>query len=560
MGAKKAALWSDARDLVRAYGIAPSGVVYRNLDVDALYQFSVQRGQAIVMTNGALLQDSTPNVGRAAKSSFYVNDPALRFEGKGKAWSLEDLMAWGSPAEGRFDNLPIGADVYDRLKARVIAQLSSCGDVFVNDGWSGRTDASRLAVRVITEEAPAALFSKNIFLRATEDELVGFPKGWTILHAPSVHADPADGTNGGTFIITHLGEQTTIIGGTRYFGQIKKAIFAVQNFRLPLKGILTMHAGSSEGKTGASAIHAVLSGTGKTTLSNTGNPVADDQIVLEIDRTDDRCISNMEGGQYAKTDQLRADKEPETWYAIGYGTVSENVWVNEKGEPDYDNTSITANGRVGYPLEFVDTGKPSGCAKAPGNITFLTADGFGVLPPVSLLTVEGGMFHFAAGFTSKMPGTEKGVVEPKPTFSAFFGKPFMPLKPAWYMDLLAKLVSLHGTRIWLVNTGWLGPNVPGRGRVDILASKAIINAVRDDRISLDDANFWYDPVFKLRVPKEVPGVDAHLLDPRNFWSDPEAYAAASNQLAEIFQQNMGKLPHMPPEVLAAGPSPVARAR
>jgi phosphoenolpyruvate carboxykinase (ATP) len=559
MGAKQAALWTDARQLVRHYGIEPSGVVYRNLDVGALYQAAVQRDQAVVMANGALLQDSTPNVGRAAKSSFYVNDPDLKFSAKGRWWSLDELIAWGSPAEGRFDNLPISPEVYQRLKARVVAHLSAARDVFVNDGWSGRTDDSRLAVRVVTDEAPSALFAKNIFLRPDEGELVEFPAGWTILHAPGVLADEADGTNGGTFIITHLGEQITIIGGTKYFGQIKKAIFSVQNFRLPLKGILTMHAGASEGRTGVSAIHAGLSGTGKTTLSNTGYPVADDQIVLEIDRTDDRCVSNMEGGQYAKTEKLRADKEPETFYAIGYGTVGENIKVSEQGEPDYDDTSITANGRVGYPLEFVDTGKPSGCTQAPGNITFLTADGFGVLPPVSLLSVEGGRFHFAAGFTSKMPGTEKGVVEPKPTFSSFFGKPFMPLKPAWYMDLLAELVEKHGTRIWLVNTGWLGPNVPGRSRVDILVSKAIINAVRDDLIDLDDGNFWYDPVFKLRVPKLVPGVDPELLDPRNFWADPEAYAKAANQLAEIFQQNMSKLPYMPPEVLAAGPAPVAKA-
>lgn len=547
-------LFVDPRTLVAACGVRASGVVYRNLSTDGLYQAAVQRGQANVLSNGALHQDSRPNVGRAAKSSFYVFDPDFRVGGQG----LNDLMNWGDPAKGAFDNLPISVEVYQKLKGRVIAHLSSCGDIYVNDGVSGRTAATKLNVRVITSRAASALFARQIFLRPEAEELQSFDmsEGWTILHAPEVEADPEDGTNGTTFILTNLGERTTIIGGTAYFGQIKKSIFCVQNFRLPLRGVLTMHAGASEGTTGLSALHAGLSGTGKTTLSNTGFPVADDQIIIEIDGPADAVVSNMEGGQYAKTENLRRDKEPEIYDAIRYGAVCENIWHAEDGTPDYHNLTWTANGRVGYPLEMVPSAKASGLTRAPANITFLTADGYGVLPPVARLTVEGGKFHFAAGFTSKMPGTEKGVVEPKPTFSSFFGKPFMPLKPAYYMDLLAKLVERHGTQIWLVNTGWLGPNVPGRGRVDILVSKAIINAVRDGGIDLSPENFWYDPVFKLHVPKVVPGVDAKLLDARNFWPDEASYKAAANQLATIFQEAVGRMPHMPADVLAAGPAPV----
>ena len=542
--------FTDGRALVNEYDIRPSGVVHRNLGVDALYQIAVQSGQATVMANGALLQDTTPYFGRAAKSSFYVNDPTARFKGK----SLDELMAWGDPAAGEYDNLPIDPSVFQRLRARVIAHLSETGDLYVCDGLSARTPRTQLNIRVVTGRAPSALFARNIFLRPTADQLAAFTPDWTILHAPEVEAEDADGTHGPAFIITDLASKTTIIGGTKYHGQIKKSIFAVQNFTLPLDGILTMHAGASEGNTGLSAIHAGLSGTGKTTLSNTGHPVADDQIIVDIhSKETGAVISNMEGGQYAKTENLRREKEPETYDAIMFGTTAENIHVDEKGNPDYANTRITANGRVGYPLEYVPTAKASGCAKAPANITFLTADGFGVLPPVARLTVNGGKYHFAMGFTSKMPGTEKGITAPKPTFSAFFGKPFMPLKPVYYMDLLAELIATHGTDVWLVNTGWLGPNHPGRGRVDILVSKAIINAVRDGRVNMDDNNFWYDERFKLHVPKTVPGVDPSVLDPRNAWTDKAAYAKSADELAGIFETAAGKM-DLPADVRAAGPA------
>ncbi len=540
----------DGRAFVAQYDIRPSGVVYRNPGVEALYQASVQRGQATTLANGALLQDTTPYFGRAAKSSFYVNDPNTRFAGK----SLDELIAWGDPAKGQFDNLPISTEVYARLRQRVTEHLSNCGDLYVTDAWSGRTETSRLPVRVITGRAPSALFARNIFLNAADDELADFEPEWTILHAPEVEAEPGDGTNGTAFIITDLPGRATIIGGTRYHGQIKKSIFSVQNFRLPLKGVLTMHAGASEGDAGHSAIHAGLSGTGKTTLSNTGHPVADDQIVVEIhSKARDEIISNMEGGQYAKTENLRREKEPETYDAIKWGTTAENIYRDDSGEPNYSNTEITANGRVGYPLAYVPTAKKSGMTKAPANITFLTADGFGVLPPVARLTPEGGMFHFACGFTSKMPGTEKGIDEPKPTFSSFFGKPFMPLKPVYYMDLLGELIETHGTEIWLVNTGWLGPNTPGRERVDILVSKAIINAVRDGKVETNEENFWFDPIFKLYVPRNVPGVDPAILDPRNAWADKDAYADTANKLANIFQGAIDDLQGIPDSVRSAGP-------
>ena len=318
-----------------------------------------------------------------------------------------------------------------------------------------------------------------------------------------------------------------------------------------------MHAGASEGRSGLSAIHAGHSGTGKTTLSNTGHPVADDQIIIDIESADpEAVISNMEGGQYAKTENLRRDKEPETYDAIHYGTTAENIAVDADGQADYADSRITANGRVGYPLDFVPTAKLSGMAKAPQNITFLTADGFGVLPPVARLSTEGGMLHFACGFTSKMPGTEKGVSEPRPTFSSFFGKPFMPLKPVFYMRLLADLIETHGTKVWLVNTGWLGPNIDGRKRVDILVSKAIVNAVRDGAINLSDDNFWYDPVFKVHVPKQVPGVPDHVLDPRNAWEDHTAYRATANKLAGIFSRHIRTMSGIPPGVVAASPEPI----
>jgi phosphoenolpyruvate carboxykinase (ATP) len=510
------------------------------------------------MSNGALLQLTAPYFGRAAKSSFYVDDKEARFDGL----SLDELIAWGSVERGEFDNLPIAPETFDRLYGRVVSYLSGAGDLYVTDAISGRTEASCMQIRVITSRAPGALFAHNIFLAADDAQLENFSPEWTILHAPAVAAEPADGTNGKAFIITNMARRTTIIGGTGYHGQIKKSIFAVQNFRLPLKGILTMHAGASEGDGGKAAIHAGLSGTGKTTLSNTGHPVADDQIVVEINATGSSAVlSNMEGGQYAKTENLRRDKEPETFDAIKRGTTAENIVVNAAGEPDYSDSSITANGRVGYSLDFVPTAKASGITGIPENITFLTADGFGVLPPVARLSVEGAMFHFACGFTSKMPGTEEGVTEPKPTFSSFFGKPFMPLKSVYYTSLLAKLIETHGTHVWLVNTGWLGPNHADRKRVDILVSKAIINAVRDGRVDLSDENFRFDPVLKLHVPKALPGVDSSLLDPRNAWVhadgtlDGAAYAHQADKLATIFQDAVARMPDLPAELAAAGPAP-----
>jgi len=549
MAAGRIREWTDGRSIVEAWGIKPNGIVYRNLDVDALYQAATQRKQAKVIGNGALLTRTDPYFGRAAKSSFYVNDPEYRH---GES-TLDDLIAWGDPAQGEFDNLPTTPAVFAKLKSRVIGALSAAGDLYVNDGISGRTEGSRMGIRVITERAPSALFARNIFLRPSHEQLADFQVDWTILHAPSVEADAEDDTNGPAFIITDLGSRTTIVGGTAYHGQIKKSIFCVQNYLLPLKGILTMHAGASEGTHGDAAIHAGLSGTGKTTLSNTGFPVADDQIVVDIEGPADKVISNMEGGQYAKTENLRRDKEPETYDAIGYGTTAENLFVGEDGLPDYSNSSITANGRVGYPLSYVPTAKPSGMAAAPKNITFLTADGFGVLPPVARLSVDSAKYHFAMGFTSKMPGTERGVTEPKPTFSAFFGKPFMPLKPVYYMDLLAELMKKHDTQVWLVNTGWLGPATADRKRVDILVSKAIINAVRDDQVDLSDDNFWFDERFQLHVPKSIDGVDDRILDPRNAWTDQAAYEAAAEQLAGIFEDQAAKMRGLPEAVMAAGP-------
>jgi len=542
----------DGRALVEPYGVRPSGMVYRNLGVDALYQAAVQRGQAQVMASGALLQDTRPFLGRAARSSFYVNDPALRYDGA----ALDELMSWGDPAAGVWDNLPISPEVFARLRDRVVEHLSESGDLYVNDGYSGRTPATRLGIRVVTDRTASALFAHNIFNRVDLAGLRGFEPGWTILHAPDVEAEKSDGTNTKAFIITDLASHATIIGGTRYHGQIKKAIFCVQSFRLPLAGILTLHAGASDGDAGLCAIHAGLSGTGKTVLSNTGIPVADDQVCVEIHAAGGAVVSNMEGGQYAKTGKLRREKEPETYDAIGYGTTAENIWVDEDGVPDYSNLSLSANGRVGYPLEYVHSAKASGTSGAPANITFLTADGYGVLPPLARLSEKAAMFHFAAGFTSKMPGTERGVVEPLPTFSSFFGKPFMPLKPVIYMDLLGELMETHGTQVWLVNTGWLGPARPGRERVDLWVSKAIITAVRDGEIDLSPESFWHHPVFKVDVPRHVPGVPDEMLDPRNAWDDQAAYRVRANQLATIFEAAIGAMSDVPADVAAAGPRPV----
>ena len=542
----------DPRTFARSAGVEASAIVLRNPPPHTLYELAIQNGQATTMANGALRQLTAPYFGRAARSSFYVNDPGITIGGR----TLDALMAWGDPARGEFDNLPIAPAVWDKLSARVRAHLGLAGHLFVVDGFSARTPRTRMGVRVLTDRCVGALFARNIFIRPHPDLLADFEPGWTILHAPDVTADPEDGTNTSAFILTHLGERTTIIGGTRYNGQIKKAIFAVQNLLLPLNGILTMHAGASEGRGGRSAIHAGLSGTGKTTLSNTGFPVADDQIIVDLRADADEVITNMEGGQYAKTENLRRDREPEVYDAIRFGTTAENIVVDPSGAPDYSDGGITANGRVGYPLEYVTDAKPSASTTRPDCITFLTADGFGVLPPLAKLSPEGAMYHFAMGFTSKMPGTERGVTEPVPTFSAFFGKPFMPLKPRYYTDLLREVIQSCGTSVWLVNTGWLGPARPGRERVDILVSKAIINAVRDGLVDTSDENFDFDERFNLWVPRSVPGVSSTLLNPRAAWSDERAYVAAAEKLAGIFAAQARGMTDLPQAVRAAGPAPL----
>jgi phosphoenolpyruvate carboxykinase (ATP) len=424
--------------------------------------------------------------------------------------------------------------------------------VFVQDLFGGADPGFRFAVRFITPNAWQALFVRNMFIRPGLADLAQFQPEWTVYHCPELEADPkVHGTRSGTFIVLNFARRIILIGGTRYAGEMKKSIFTALNYLLPQRGVMPMHCSANVGPGGDTAIFFGLSGTGKTTLSADPSRqlIGDDEHGWS-----DRGVFNFEGGCYAKAIRLSARGEPEIYAATRmFGTVLENVVLDPTTRvPDFDSDRITENTRASYPIDFIPNHLPSGMGGHPRTIVFLTADAFGVMPPIARLTPEQAMYHFLSGYTAKVAGTERGVTEPAATFSSCFGAPFLPLHPGVYAKMLGERISKHGARVWLVNTGWTGGPYGTGTRIELAHTRAMVTAALSGE--LDQAQYSTDPVFGLEVPVAVPGVPSEVLIPRDTWPDHAAYDAQAKKLAEMFRKSFGAFASQVPEaVAAAGP-------
>lgn len=503
-----------------------------NLHTSQLYEVAIKNGEGILAQHGPLVTRTGTHTGRSPKDRFVVKEP-----------SSQDKIWWGNT------NVPFDQGKFEQIHAKISAYLQNA-EIFVLDCWCGADERYRLPVRIITEDAWHNLFARNMFRRATDAELENFEPEFTVINVPSFRADPEiDDTNSNTFILVDISKKLVLIGGTSYAGEIKKSIFSVMNYLLPQQGIMTMHCSANTDLNGENpALFFGLSATGKTTLSSDPNRrlIGDDEHGWSDDG-----IFNFEGGCYAKVIRLSPTGEPEIYATTRmYGTILENVVVDSTTRLlDLDDDSYTQNTRGSYPLTHIPNIVESGIAGHPNNVIFLTADAFGVLPPVSKLTPEQAMFHFLNGYTAKVAGTERGVTEPQATFSACFGEPFMPLHPADYAELLAEKVRKHNADVWLVNTGWTGGPYGVGSRMKLSYTRAMVNAILDG--SLSDVETQQEPFFGLHIPTSCPNVPAEVLNPRETWADKDAYDEKARDLASRFSENFKKYAdRVSPEVLA----------
>jgi phosphoenolpyruvate carboxykinase (ATP) len=499
-------------------GLGNLGKAYWNLSTPALYREALIRGEASLAAGGPLVALTGQHTGRSANDKFIVKEPGS-----------EKNIWWGAV------NKPIEAEKFTSLHKKMCDYLSG-KEVFVQDCYAGADPKNRLRVRIITECAWHNLFARNMFIQPAMDELDNFEPEFTILQVPSFEADPAvDGTRSEVFVLPNFAEKLVIIGGTSYAGEIKKSVFSILNYLLPEKDILPMHCSVNVGEEGNSSVFFGLSGTGKTTLSADASKmlIGDDEHGWSDDG-----VFNFEGGCYAKVINLSQEAEPEIYETTRrFGTVLENVVMDpDTGELDLDDNSLTENTRASYPIEFIPNASETGVAGFPTNVIMLTADAFGVLPPISKLTPEQAMYHFLSGYTAKLAGTEKGLGnEPQATFSTCFGAPFMPRHPAVYAKLLGQKIAKHGVNCWLVNTGWTGGEYGTGHRMPIGHTRALVNAALDG--TLADVETEKDPFFGLAMPTSCPGVPSDILNPRNTWADKEAYDAKAKDLVSRFIEN-----------------------
>ena len=502
------------------HGIRASGRIHWNPTTSMLYSHALARGEGVLAEGGPLVVDTGAQTGRSPKDKFIVREPGS-----------EERIWWGDV------NQPLSEESFDSLREKVVSYLEQRHELYVVDAFAGADPKQRVAVRIITDLPYHALFAKTMFIEPTVDEAAVFVPGAVVLHAPAVEADPdTDGTRSGIFVVLHPSRTEILIGGTYYGGEIKKSIFTVMNDRLPLQGVFPMHCSANVGEDGDVAVFFGLSGTGKTTLS------ADPERSLIGDDEHgwgDQGVFNIEGGCYAKVIHLSAAQEPEIYKTTRtFGTILENVAVDERGFVDLDDDSKTENTRAAYKLEQIANALPSKQAGHPSSVIMLTADAFGILPPIARLTRDQAMFYFLSGFTAKLAGTEIGVTEPQPTFSTCFGAPFLPQPPAVYARMLGAKLDAHGSTVWLVNTGWTGGPFGEGERMPIAATRALLRAALSG--DLADAEYRTDELFGFEVPVEVPGVDAKLLDPRSTWSDPADYDEHAKKLATMFSDNFEK--------------------
>ncbi|HZP73924.1 MAG TPA: phosphoenolpyruvate carboxykinase (ATP) [Gaiellaceae bacterium] len=518
-----------------AHGIDATGRVYRNPTTALLYSHALARGDGRLAEGGALVVDTGKFTGRSPKDKFLVDEP-----------SSTDRIWWGEV------NQRLPESNFDGLREKVSSHLASSPGLYVIDAWAGADPAHRLAVRVVTAHPYHALFAHTMFIDPTAEELDEFQPQALVLHTPDLEADPAqDGTRSSTAIVLHPGRTELLVLGTFYAGEIKKSIFTVMNDRLPLEGVFPMHCSANVAADGRVAIFFGLSGTGKTTLS------ADPERRLIGDDEHgwgSSGVFNIEGGCYAKVIRLSPVAEPEIYRTTHtFGTILENVAVDEQGVLDLEDDSKTENTRAAYKLEQIASALPSSQAGHPSSVVLLTADAFGILPPIARLSRDQAIYYFLSGFTAKLAGTEIGVTEPQPTFSTCFARPFIPQPPRVYAELLGRKLDEHHPTVWLVNTGWTGGQFGEGQRMPIQATRTMLRAALDGE--LDDVGFRRDDVFGFEVPLEVPGVESALLDPRGTWRDPEQYDVKARELAELFAENFAtRFPDVDASVRAAGPS------
>ena len=514
-------------------GITGLGYVYYNLIEPDLMSEAVKNGEGEIGQGGTFLVSTGKFTGRSPKDKHVV-----------RTSSTENTIWWDN-------NAPMEADAFDRLYDDMIAHMGG-GKFYVQDLFGGADPAHRLDVRVVTELAWHGLFIRHLLRRPEREELNSFTPDFTIINCPSFKADPEKhGCRSDTVIALNFDRKLILIGGTEYAGENKKSVFSLLNYLLPEKGIMPMHCSANHavGNPVDTAVFFGLSGTGKTTLS------ADPGRVLIGDDEhgwSERGTFNFEGGCYAKTIGLDPEAEPEIYATTQkFGTVIENmVYDAETKELDFNDTSLTANMRCAYPLEYISNASSTALGGHPKNIIMLTCDAFGVLPPIARLTPAQAMYHFLSGFTSKVAGTERGVTEPEPTFSTCFGAPFMPRRPEEYGKLLQEKIAAHGATCWLVNTGWTGGAYGTGSRMPIKATRTLLSAALDG--SLTEATFRKDPNFGFDVPVTVAGVDSSLLDPRSTWADKEAYDKQATRLVEMFAENFEQyVPYIDEDVKAA---------
>ena len=515
-------------------GLSPRGTIHWNLVAPELVQNAVRRGEGELADMGPFVANTAPHTGRSPNDKFVVDEPGTHGD-----------VDWGKV------NKPISAAHFDALLADVTRYLNGLDELFVQDLYCAADAKHRLSVRYVTPNAWHSLFVRNMFIRPETTALAEFAPNFTVLHAPEMEADPSrHGTRTGTFIVLHLARRMILVGGTRYAGELKKSMFTVMNYLLPKQGVLSMHCSANTGKAGDTALFFGLSGTGKTTLS--ADPeralIGDDEHGWSAEG-----IFNFEGGCYAKVINLSPKGEPDIYRTTQmFGTVLENVVLDPiTRRVRFEDQSITENTRASYPLHYIPHHVPNGRGGHPKHIVFLTADAFGVLPPIAKLTPAQAMYYFLSGYTAKVAGTERDVKEPQATFSACFGAVFLVWHPTKYARMLGDLLTRHRSTVWLVNTGWTGGAYGTGHRMELAHTRAMIRAVLSGQ--LDRAEMATDPVFGLHVPSRVPDVPQGVLTPRDTWKDGAAYDAQARKLAGMFRDNFAKFGGVDAAIRDAGP-------
>lgn len=508
--------------------------IRKNLSVSELVESVLERNEGILTLTGAIRATTGKYTGRSPKDKFIVKDE-----------ESETKVDWGSV------NQPIDEEIFEALYAKVLDYLKEKDEIFQFKGYAGADENHRLPIQVINEFAWHNLFSHQLFIRPNDEELLNHEPEFTVISAPKFKADPSvDGTSSEAFIMVSFKHRIVLIGGTEYAGEIKKSIFSVMNYMLPQKDILPMHCSANVGQEGDVALFFGLSGTGKTTLSADPSRrlIGDDEHGWS-----NSGVFNIEGGCYAKCVNLSEEKEPQIFNAIRFGSVLENVVVNDASrQADYDDTTLTENTRAAYPIQNIENIVTPSIAGHPNTIIFLTADASGVLPPISRLTKEQAMYHFLSGYTSKLAGTERGVTSPQATFSACFGSPFLPLAPSTYANMLGEKIDQFNTNVFLVNTGWTGGEYGEGSRMKLSYTRSMVHAALEGE--LNSVETTTDDIFGLEMPTHCPGVPSDVLIPRNTWKDKSNYDKKAKELATKFHENFKKFTHASEEIAQAGPT------